>query len=164
MPPNGRAIDTLRRRHDFSVTGDAAVWGWLSRFWPRPAVALPLGLRGEIVASQHLQRIGYRVLERQLRGRFGELDLVAMDDDVVVFVEVKTRTSTAAGHPTEAVTETKQRKITQSALEYLKRRGWLGRRSRFDVVSIVWPDDDSDPELHHYRNAFEAFGHGQMFS
>ena len=140
------------------------MWGWLSRFWLRRAKASPLGLRGETLASRHLQRIGYRILERQLRGRFGELDLVALDDAVVVFVEVKTRTSTTTGHPTEAVTSVKQRKITQSALAYLKRRGWLERRARFDVISIVWPGDDRDPELQHFPNAFEAFGRGQMYS
>ena len=104
-----------------------------------------------------------RILERQLRGDFGEIDLIALDADTVVFVEVKTRSTTAAGDPTEAITPAKQRKMTQSALAYLKRRGWLQRRARFDVVAIVW-DGEHTPEVRHFRNAFEAFGTGQMYS
>ena len=63
-----------------------------------------LGNRGEIEAARFLERLGYKILHRQLRSRFGELDLVALDKDTIVFVEVKTRASTAAGHPTEAIT------------------------------------------------------------
>lgn len=99
-----------------------------------------------------------------MRGRFGELDLVALDGDVIAFVEVKTRSNTSAGHPTEAITSAKQRKITQSALAYLKRRGWLERRARIDVISVLWSDGGSDPQIQHYINAFEATGFGQMYS
>lgn len=98
-----------------------------------------------------------------MRGRFGELDLVAQDGDVTVFVEVKTRSSLSAGHPTEAITAAKQKKITQSALAYLKRRGWLERRSRFDVIAVLWQDQTVPPEIRHYINAFESSGLGQMF-
>ena len=111
-----------------------------------------------------MERLGYRLLERQMRGRFGELDLVALDGEVVVFVEVKTRSTTAAGHPTEAITMAKQRKITQSALAYLKRRGWLERRARIDVISVLWSNESSEPQIQHYVNAFDSTGFGQMYS
>ncbi|MBC8115711.1 MAG: YraN family protein [Candidatus Saccharimonas sp.] len=125
-----------------------------------------MGNRGEAAAARFLERLGYRILERQMRGRFGELDLVALDGDgdVVVFVEVKTRSTTSAGHPTEAITTAKQRKITQSALAYLKRRHWLERRARFDVISVLWPDSNSEPAIRHYVNAFDSTGFGQMYS
>jgi putative endonuclease len=123
-----------------------------------------LGDRGEDLAARHLERQGLRIIERQSRGPCGELDLVALDADTVVFVEVKTRSTSAAGDPTEAVTPAKQQKITRSALAYLKRRGWLERRCRFDVVAILWNDNGGPPEVRHYPSAFDASGFGQMFS
>lgn len=140
------------------------MWSWLARLWPRHHTLDSLGNRGEAVASQFLKHLGYRILERQMRGRFGELDLVALDGDVLVFVEVKTRSSTSAGHPTEAITTAKQRKITQSALAYLKRRRWLERRARIDVISVLWSNESSEPQIQHYVNAFDSTGFGQMYS
>ena len=140
------------------------MWRWLNRLWPRSAAVQPLGDRGENLAAEHLERKGFRIIERQLRGLFGEIDLVALDSDTVVFIEVKTRATSAAGDPTEAVTLVKQKKITQSALAYLKRRGWLERRSRFDVVSILWNGTGGTPEVKHYPAAFDATGFGQMYS
>ncbi len=140
------------------------MWRWFARLWPRSNAARPLGDRGENLAAEYLERKGFRILERQLRGLYGELDLVALDADTVVFIEVKTRATSAAGDPTEAVTLVKQKKITQSALAYLKRRGWLERRSRFDVVSILWNGVGGTPDVKHYPAAFDATGFGQMYS
>jgi putative endonuclease len=80
-----------------------------------------------------------------------------------VFVEVKTRAGTDAGQPLDAVTPEKQRRLTQAALAFLKYRGLLEERSRFDVVSVVWPADASEPQIEHIVNAFEAVGRGQMW-
>jgi putative endonuclease len=91
---------------------------------------------------------------------WGELDLVARDGEVLVFVEVKTRRS---GTPAEAVTPEKQRRLTLAALHFLRRRNLLEERSRFDVVAVVWADDRRAPEIEHIRDAFEAVGRGQMF-
>ena len=101
-----------------------------------------------------------RVLKRGYRIANGEIDLIARDGDTVVFVEVKAR---RRGQPAEAVTLEKQRRLTLAALHYLKRYGLLEQRSRFDVVAVLWPDDDADPEIQHIRDAFEAQGRGQMF-
>jgi len=143
--------------------GAAEVWDWLRRYLRLGKSEDSLGERGEDLAAKLLQGLGYRIIERQFRGRYGELDLIALDAETVVFVEVKTRTSTAAGDPTEAITVAKQRKITQSALAYLKRRGWLNRRVRFDVVAILW-NGDQPPDVRHYVSAFDASGFGQMYS
>lgn len=123
-----------------------------------------LGNRGEIEAARFLQQLGYKILHRQLRSRFGELDLVAVDKDTIVFVEVKTRSSTDVGHPTEAITPAKQAKMTRSALAFLKRNRWLNQRARFDVIAIIWPGGDQAPQIQHFLNAFEPVGFGQMFS
>ena len=89
---------------------------------------------------------------------------MAKDGNGIVFVEVKTRKSDAAGGPEEAVTFTKQKQLTKLALSYLKRYNLLEHSARFDVVAVIWPDDVRKPEITHYRNAFEAVGSGQMFS
>lgn len=140
------------------------MWAWFSKFFHRQAATSNrLGDRGEGAAAHYLQSQGFRILERQHRGYFGEIDLIAIEGDTIVFVEVKTRTSASAGDPTEAVNLTKQRKITKSALAYLKQKGWLNRRCRFDVVAIVWNDATPDPAIKHYRSAFEATGNGQLY-
>lgn len=123
-----------------------------------------LGNRGERKAASFLRRQGFRILARQYANRYGEIDLIARDGDFIVFVEVKTRRSDTAGLPVEAVTTDKQRKLTKTALVWLKRRGLLESRCRFDVVSIVWPKDSKTPEITHYRNAFPATGVGGMYS
>lgn len=119
-----------------------------------------LGDRGESAAARHLKKQGMRILRRGFRTPRGEIDLIAHDGDTLVFVEVKTR---RWGEPAEAVTLEKQRRLTLAALEFLKRHNLLEQRSRFDVVAILWPNDDVDPTIEHYRNAFEAQGRGQMF-
>lgn len=141
------------------------MFGWFrSLLNPARGARKQLGNRGEVEAALFLERLGYKILHRQLRGRYGEIDLVALDGQTIVFVEVKTRTSSAAGHPTESVTLDKQAKITRSALVFLKKHRWLNRRSRFDVVAITWPSGDEPPTIQHYVNAFEPVGFGQMFS
>jgi len=123
-----------------------------------------LGNRGERLAAKFLRRQGLRILARQYSSPMGEIDLVALDGESIVFVEVKTRRSEAAGHPAEAVTLEKQKRLTRTALSYLKRYGLLERRARFDVVAILWSQEDSRPRVEHFRNAFPPVGSGQMFS
>ena len=123
-----------------------------------------LGARGERVAARFLKRQGYIIVGHGQRDRIGEIDLVAVDDKVIVFVEVKTRTSHDRGHPAEAVDRNKQRQLTRVALSYLRRHDLLEYRARFDVVAITWPSEQKQPTIEHIKNAFEAIGSGQMFS
>jgi putative endonuclease len=115
---------------------------------PRPALAVA----GESAAEALLRRAGYTVLARRHRERCGEIDLIALDGTVVVFVEVKTR-SAAGGRPAEAVTPRKQCRIAQVALIWLARRGWLERDCRFDVVEVL-ARPGGPPELCHRIDAF----------
>jgi putative endonuclease len=123
-----------------------------------------LGERGEAAAARFLRRLGYKIVGRQDRHRLGEIDIVAVDGKTVVFVEVKTRSSHDAGHPTEAITPDKQRRLTRVGLSFLKRHGLLEKAARFDVIAVTWEDQKRRPNIEHYRNAFEAVGEGQMFS
>src|SRR5262245_31627517 len=121
--------------------------GPVARFWSRVRPPLTLGQRGERAAARYLKRLGYRIVARGERpgaGR-GELDLVAVDDRTVVFVEVKTRLSHEAGHPAEAVDREKQRRLSIAALAFLRRHGLLDYPARFDVVAVTWPTEKSRP-------------------
>jgi putative endonuclease len=123
-----------------------------------------LGNRGERQAAAFLSKNGFRILARGVTNRFGEIDLIALDGETIVFVEVRTRRSLDAGDPAESVTLEKQAHLTRAALAYLKQKRLLELPSRFDVVAIVWPDDAKSPEIRHYKNAFEAVGRGQFYS
>ncbi|MDA0282336.1 MAG: YraN family protein [Planctomycetota bacterium] len=123
-----------------------------------------LGDRGERAAAKYLRREKrMRILARQFSTRWGELDLICLDGDTMVFVEVKTRKSDEHGHPAEAVTLKKQQNLTKAALFWLKKKGLLENRARFDVVSIVWPEGEKTPIIEHIVNAFAAADLGQMF-
>jgi putative endonuclease len=128
--------------------------GWLRKLF---------GDRGERQAARHLRKQGYRILARQSRSLIGEIDLIALDGKTIVFVEVKTRSSHVAGHPVEAVDARKQRQLTRAALAWLKRRHLLEHSARFDVVAVTW-QPGAPAQIEHFKNAFEAHGHGQMYS
>lgn len=130
------------------------------RGWLKKAV----GDRGERAAARFLRRQGFKIVARQYTNRLGEIDLIARDGGQLVFVEVKTRQSESAGHPVEAVTRSKQEKLTRVALAYLKRNGLLETPARFDVVAVAWNEGEKRPRIDHYRNAFAPTGFGQMYS
>ena len=113
-----------------------------------------LGLRGERAARKYLKRQGWRIVASRSRELLGELDLVAVDEGTIVFVEVKTRRSHQAGLPAEAVDQRKQVRLARLALVYLKRHRLLGYPVRFDVVGLTWPTTSRKPRIEHYRNAF----------
>jgi putative endonuclease len=129
--------------------------------WRRPKT---LGQRGEAAAAKFLRKKGLTIVARSNRGRLGEIDLVAVDDRTVVFVEVKTRRSHDAGHPADAVDDDKQRRLTRLALSYLKQHHLLECRARFDVVAVTWPDDGRKPHIEHFPAAFQAVGNWQLFA
>jgi putative endonuclease len=133
---------------------------WLAERLPKKS----LGRRGEDAAARFLRRLGYRILARGLDSRLGELDIIAVDGRTIVFVEVKTRTTTDAGHPTDAIDATKQRRMTQAALAYLKSHGLLQHAARFDVVAVTWPENLCRPTIEHFKNAFSPVGAGQFFA
>jgi putative endonuclease len=114
-----------------------------------------LGAAGESVAAEFLRRLGCLIIEANVRSRLGEIDLVAQDGGVVVFVEVKGNRGGRYGAPEEMVTPAKQRRLTRLALWYLQRRGWLGRPARFDVIAVDW-DSAGAKGVRHFPNAFPA--------
>lgn len=115
-----------------------------------------LGDRGEAIAANYLLEKGYRILDSKARAPFGEIDLVAEVNQILVFVEVKTRSSNQFGSPEEAVDLRKQKQIIRLAEWYLKEKGKFSKKKvRFDVVSILY-DGIQKPEIKHIPNAFDA--------
>ncbi len=113
-----------------------------------------LGERGENVAAKFLTSLGYKILQRNYNTKVGEIDIVARDGRVLVFVEVKTRTDSEP-RPEDQVNLEKQHQITKAASTYLNRFGFPQPPARFDVIAIVWPEG-REPMIQHYQNAFEA--------
>lgn len=94
------------------------------------------GRRGEELAAAHLAQTGYRVIERNYRSVFGEIDIIAEEGETLVFVEVKCRRSDAYGPPELAVGREKQKKISRIALHYLSEHHLRQCPARFDVVAV----------------------------
>ena len=112
------------------------------------------GKIGEDYASQLLVKKGYRVVARNYRSRFGEIDLIAENREYIVFAEVKTRAEHYHVSPLEAVTAGKQKKIIKTALFYLQSNK-TALQPRFDVIGIVTAADSfSVLSVEHIENAF----------
>ncbi len=111
-----------------------------------------LGKAGEDRAAAFLKKQGYRILERNYRAPYGEIDLVALHQGELVFIEVKTRTSDAFGAPELAVDPRKQRRMIKAALGYIKYKKLHQVPCRFDVVAIT---ATNEKEVELIQNAFE---------
>lgn len=112
------------------------------------------GRASEEVAARYLEGQGLKILDRNFRCQLGEIDLVARDGGTIVFVEVKSRYGTGYGLPQESVNRTKQKRLTMLAQWYLKTQKLDTRKARFDVLGIIW--NDQDPQVTWITNAFEA--------
>jgi putative endonuclease len=97
-----------------------------------------------------------RVLARNWRRREGELDIVAQDWGTLVFVEVRSRSGEASGHPFETVTARKRAQIVRAARLYLSEAKWQASGFRFDVVGVTFWDGGRAPTLEYFANAFEV--------
>ena len=115
------------------------------------------GLAGEVLAARFLRDKGYTILSSNYHSRFGEIDIIAVDNRYIVFVEVKARSEDSIIYPREAVTYDKQQKILKTAAMYIRAYP-SNLQPRFDVVE-VWMDD-KDPmiplQIDHLISAYEA--------
>ena len=113
-----------------------------------------LGISGENLACAELQRLGYAILERRYRTRFGEIDIIARDGQTIVFVEVKARRGDRFGQPIEAVNWRKQKELTKSAQVWIDRHGRAEDSYRFDVVGVLMTGDRV--RIRHVEDAFKV--------
>jgi putative endonuclease len=113
-------------------------------------------VKGEEEAARFLQRCGYAILDKNVRTRVGEIDLVAREGKTLVFVEVKTRKDLAADPPQAAVNTRKQNRLGKLAHGYLKAKRLREVPCRFDVVSVIVNDDGGVKAIRHIPNAFSV--------
>ena len=106
------------------------------------------GVTGEQEAKNYLVKKGYKIVKMNFSCKIGEIDVIAMDKDTLVFVEVKARNTAMFGLPREAVTAKKQYKIRRIAELYLQRYSTLDQKIRFDVIEIL------GDKITHIENAF----------
>jgi putative endonuclease len=114
------------------------------------------GVRGEEEAARFLSRCGYAILDKNVRTRAGEIDLVAKEGKTLVFVEVKTRKALDGDPPQAAVTTRKQNQLGKLAHGYLKLKRLREQPCRFDVVSVIVNDEGSVKLIRHIPNAFSV--------
>jgi putative endonuclease len=111
------------------------------------------GREGEEIAAAYLESKGYTILEQNYFYQRAEVDIVAYDEDAIVFVEVKMRKNTDFGDPSEFVTDSKKKLIYKAAEAWLYERKMTGSPVRFDVVAIVKPENEA-PDIQHFEHAF----------
>jgi len=137
-----------------SVLEGLAAWATRRGRPPRPRGLRGAGFDWERMAENRLTEAGYRILDRNFRARSGELDLVAEENGVLCFVEVKGRRGLRFGAPAESVTAEKRRRIFRAAEAWLRRARREGAPCRFDVVAILDGRDGLQVEI--LRDAFHG--------
>jgi putative endonuclease len=119
------------------------------------SVRTVIGSEGERAAAEFLEARGYRILDRNYRTRLGEIDLVAEEGRILVFVEVKVRLNDRFGGPAAAITSAKQARIARLAQQYVMSRRLGERPCRFDVV-LIWGGDPKTRRIELLPGAFDA--------
>ncbi len=112
------------------------------------------GERGEDLAAHYLERAGLSIVERNYRCKAGEIDVVALDGEELVFAEVRTRSGAAFGTPEDSITARKRRKMAECAFSYLAERGAHGRSWRIDLVAVEL-DRGHVVRVDHYKHVLQ---------
>jgi putative endonuclease len=115
------------------------------------AVHNELGTWGEEVAAQYLTKKGYTIVERDWKSGHRDIDIIALKDDIVVFVEVKTRRNNYFGEPEDAVDFMKLRNLRTAINHYIRYKN-IGQEIRFDVVSVIGTPEEGTPEINHFED------------
>ena len=114
---------------------------------------ISLGKSGEEMAVSYLRALKYKIIERNYKCNFGEIDIIAKDKKTLTFIEVKTRSSSHYGSPGDGVDKRKQHQISKAALCYLSKKNMKNIDARFDVVTVQLSPQGEDVQL--IKNAFE---------
>ena len=115
---------------------------------------IDIGKRGEAIAREYLQKQQYTILVTNFRCKVGEVDIIAKDKHIVVFVEVRTVTSAKFGPAYNTVTYPKQQQVKRAALFYISKNNLVNTQFRFDVIGITLNQQTGDYQLEHIQNAF----------
>lgn len=109
------------------------------------------GKRGELLANDYLKKNGYKIIEMNYRNQIGEIDIISYKDNILNFVEVKTRTSFKYGYAFEAVNRKKQNKIIKTSMVYIKWKNIKNIQFRYDIIEVYLM---GNIKINHIKNAF----------
>lgn len=112
-----------------------------------------IGRWGENIAKDYIKKHGYEFIESNVRTPYGELDLIMKHGDVIIFVEVKTRTSRSFGFPEESITAKKQAHLIEAAQAYLQLHPEFNNGWRVDVIAIQGIPGEHSPRIEWFENA-----------
>lgn len=112
------------------------------------------GNEGESLAVGYLQKKGYKIIVRNFRTRFGELDIICRKNDTLIFVEVKTKTSGDFGTPEEMFTKSKLAKVKKMADVYLVTNNLNNYLCRIDLIAVNLDENSQKPQINHYENLY----------
>lgn len=113
-----------------------------------------IGDFGEDIACKYLKKKKYKILDRNFQTRYGEIDIIALKNDVISFIEVKTRKNDNFQKAYESVTPRKMEKIKTTAFQYLQKNN-LNKQISFDIIEIYTNKNNNEKiEINHYENAF----------
>ena len=129
---------------------------WLEKWVKsRESLHLQTGKWGERQATRFLKRLRFRIRDQRVRvGMHDELDIVAEQSGILVFVEVKTRRNETYGRPFAAVNKAKRKRLSRAAVTYLKKNKLRPDHIRFDVIEVIGERGGKPPEIRHIENAF----------
>jgi putative endonuclease len=122
------------------------------------------GQRAERSAAKYVRRQGCRILGRNVDDRLGEIDLLALDGQTIVIVEVRSSETKTFDELAATVNDEKKRRLTDATLRFVQRRKLWNVGVRFDVIALRWPPGAREPEVRHYRHAFQSVGKYQFHS
>lgn len=109
------------------------------------------GKFGEKLARDYLINKGYKIIDINYRNKIGEIDIIAIHKEILIFIEVKSRTSNNYGYPYEAVNYKKQQKIVNSSLIYIKSKSYDKFQYRYDIIEVYLTNNS---KINHIENAF----------
>lgn len=115
-------------------------------------ISNPLARKGEDLASEYLRKRGYKIIERNFRKDYGEIDIIAIFKDILVFVEVKTRASNNFGTPFESITHWKLNTLLKTAQFYKLKNPKLPDALRIDAISVTIDKVGGSSEIEHIEN------------
>lgn len=114
-----------------------------------------IGSLGEDISESYLKDLGYKVLDKNFRCKCGEIDLIAVKNGYICFIEVKSRYDISFGIPAESVSSSKQHKIYKTAEVYIMKKNIVNFNYRFDVMEIILNHDNNDFLVNHIEDAFQ---------
>ncbi len=112
---------------------------------------LQIGEKGEDLAEEMLRNLGYQIIERNRKSKYSEIDIIAKEDEELVFVEVRTKTGSDFGLPEETIDFKKRKKLIRNAESYIKYKKEKGAY-RIDVIAIIFDKSGAIIQKNHYKN------------